>query len=241
MSGPRDKNLFVPSWYPALASYTFPTQFVSLHPEEVRALADGVVSGPAVQGVIGRLQTAMKTFSGSRFVFADSAAPTDTERFALRRGAVSSAESAWKFLALSEKVRKAAAEGGAEHICVRPFRRMTKPREFRLFIYDGVLTAMSQYWLVRHFRRLEGPKNIYWEKAKKFTDEISWLLPVKTLAADIYFTAKGEILIVDLNPWGPPTDPLMLGSWDKHDWKSGIGIKLIPPPIKISGDVSVSF
>ena len=69
---------------------------------------------------------------------------------------------------------------------------------------------------------------------------ISWLLPVKTLVMDIYFTASGDILIIDLNPWGEPTDPLLLQSWER-DWSVPAGIVLMDPPTRIYGDVNVSF
>ena len=170
----------------------------------------------------------------------DCCAPTDTERFELKRGAVFSPESTWKYLALSGKVRQAAAEGKAEYICLRPFRRMNRTREFRLFIRDGKLNAMSQYHLIRHFRRLEGVRNSFWEQAADFVDRIAWLLPLKTLVMDIYFTSSGKILIIDLNPWGEPTDPLLLQSWER-DWSVPAGIVLMDPPTRIYGDVNVSF
>ena len=99
---------------------------------------------------------------------------------------------------------------------------------------------MSQYYLIRHFRRLEGIKEKLWEKAEKFVEEIIWHLPVKTLVMDIYFTSAEEIMIIDLNPWGAPTEPLMLDTWER-DWNEPTGIVLMPPPIQISGDVNISF
>lgn len=88
---------------------------------------------------------------------------------------------------------------------------------------------MSQYYLLRHFRRLEGVREKYWERAGEFVEHISWMLPLKTLVMDIYFTAGGEIMIVDLNPWGGATDPLLLRSWDR-DWSKPAGIVLMDPP-----------
>ncbi|OGV56898.1 MAG: hypothetical protein A2017_05175 [Lentisphaerae bacterium GWF2_44_16] len=230
----------IPYWYPLLSNYTFPTSFVKLHEEEIKALAEGILKGAAVENVISRLALPMSAISGNCFVSTDSTAPTDTKRFQSKRGAVYSPESAWRFLALSEKVRKAASEGRVEFICIRPFRRMNRTREFRLFVHNGQLSAMSQYWLIRHFRRLEGPKQKFWEKAKSFISDISWLLPEKNIVMDIYFTSSDSILIIDLNGWGHPTDPLLLQSW-AHDWDRETGIKLISPPIKISGKVNVSF
>lgn len=227
-------------WYPLLANYTFFTVFVKLHENEIQALANGEQDSQEAKDVISRMTIPMHNITGNCFVFTDSSAPTDTERFEKKRGAVFSAKSAWRFLALSEKVRAAAKDGKVSSVCIRPFRRMSKPREFRLFIYDGKLTGMSQYWLIRHFRRLEGPKQEYWEKAAKMVDEISWLLPVKNVVMDIYFTSSGKIIIIDLNTWGEPTDPLLFRTWQRN-WAEVAGIKLITPPTKICGDVNVSF
>jgi len=228
------------AWYDSLANYTFPTSFMKLNEEDKKLIIEGVCEGESVQGAIHRLNGAMKIFFGSKFVSVDCAAPTDTERFESKYGAVISAESAWRFLALSEKVRKSVASGNSDHICVRPYRRMSRPKEFRLFIKDKKLVGMSQLWLTRHFRRLEGVKERFWKKASAFFGEVSWLLPTVSSAVDIYFTASGRILIVDINPWGDPTSPLMFRKWD-HDWDNNGGVRIIPPPIKVSGDVKVSF
>ena len=98
---------------------------------------------------------------------------------------------------------------------------------------------MSQYHLIRHFRRLEGVKDGYWKKACDFVDEIVWRLPVKTLVIDIYITSAKDILIVDLNRW-EECDPLLLRSWER-DWNESAGILVMDPPIAVSGDVKVSF
>jgi hypothetical protein len=230
----------MPVWYSSLAADSFPTVFVKLRPEERSALAGGESSGAVADAVLPRLDHAMRSFPGNRFVSVDLAAPTDTERFREKRGAVRSAGSAWRCLAESAKVRHCVSMGLAECICVRPFRRMDQTREFRLFVKGRELRAMSQYWLLRHFRRLEGRKDLYWELAKEFVGRVGWCLPAPDIAIDVYFTSAKEIIVVDLNPWGPPTDPLMLHSWD-HDWSQELGLKLIAPPLSISGDVNVSF
>ena len=130
-------------WYPKLSSNSFPAVFLTLKDAEIAALAAGETSGAVVAALIPRLKLALRTFSGSRFVSVDSAAPTDTERFLKKRGAVSSAESAWAVLAESSKVRNAAAAGTVSCICVRPFRRMDVTREYRLFIREGKLQYVT--------------------------------------------------------------------------------------------------
>lgn len=231
------------NWYPLLAGKTFMTSFVKLRKEAIDALIAGELSGEVnspVDLTIKDLRSAMSLISGNSFVSVDYCAPTDTERFLNKRGAVFSPESAWKNLVESDKVRKSAMAGEVEYISVRPFRRMNRTREFRLFIYDGKLAGMSQYHLLRHFRRLEGIKQKFWDMASNFVDDISWTLPIKNVVVDIYFTSSNEIYIVDLNVWGEPTDPLMLNSWDR-DWSKSCGIVLMPVPVAISGDVNISF
>ncbi len=248
MNKPED-FLRTPVWYPVLAGHTFLTSFVKLRKNALSALIAGENLddyeddddvNPAVEQVIEDLRQPMAAIPGNCFVSVDTCAPTDTERFAGKRGAVYSPESAWKYLTLSEKVRNAASRGEVEYICLRPFRRMNRTREFRLFIRNGQLNAMSQYDLHRHFRRLERVRKHYWELANEFVNGISWLLPLKTLVMDIYFTSSEEILIIDLNQWGEPTDPLLLNTWER-DWSDKAGIVLMPPPTKIFGDVNVSF
>jgi hypothetical protein len=230
----------IPYWYPALSAHTFMTGFVKLKEEEIKALAAGESEGESVNGAVKRLALPMNSFSGNSFVFTDMAAPTDTVRFTAKRGAVYSPESAWNVLAKSEKIKKAAQDGLVKYICVRPFRRMNKMREFRLFIKGGKLVGMSQYWLEKHFKRLEKRKSEYWENACLFIDETSWLLPAENLAMDVYFTSENQVLVIDLNPWGGSTDALLFKDWD-YDWGSEPLLKTIPPPFKISGEVNVSF
>ena len=115
--------LKTPVWYPALANRTFLTSFVKLRSEAVKALADGIKydenpDSPIAQ-TINELRIAMNAVPGNSFVFTDCCAPTDTERFAAKHGAVHSAESAWRFLAASAKVRQAAADGNVEYLVVR--------------------------------------------------------------------------------------------------------------------------
>ncbi|MDD4818323.1 MAG: hypothetical protein PHI85_10170 [Victivallaceae bacterium] len=236
-----DDFLRIPVWYKVLKKHTFPTNFLNLTPSELQALAAGEEDTPTAKDVIARMRPLMHR-PGNNFVLMDSCAPTDTERYYAKRGAVHSARSAWVFLARSAKVRAAAAAGAADTICIRPFRRMSIPREFRLFFVDGELAAASQYFLIRHFRRLEGVKDKYWKLLAKFAAKIADKLPAENVVMDVYVTSDREVLVLDLNVFGPPTSPLLLRSWEQ-DWKNidEPKLKLMPPPVKISGEVTVSF
>lgn len=216
----------VSSWYSTLADHTFPTTFVKLKDSDLDIIAQGINDGSEVESLTARIKKAQSAFSGATFVFADTTAPTDTPRFADKKGAVHSAQSAWNNLVSSEKVKEAAARKEFEFICVRPFRNMTYPREFRLFVYNGELKLMSQMHLERPYQRLLLRREFWWDKAKEFVDEISWLLPQKTIVMDIYFTSKDDIMIVDFNKWGEPTKTLLAGTWTL-DWNAQYGLKLM--------------
>ena len=237
-----DMNVFrMPEWYSKIASDCFPTVFVEMNAAVLDALKAGrQEEDPAVKEFLPKLEHAMDKFPSLRFLSVDTAAPTDTERFLIKRGAVHSAKSAWRILCSSVKVRRAADAGLVTCICVRPFRRMQPAREFRLFIKDGKLAGMSQYWLIRHFRRLPERREKYWKRACALVERLAPQLPVRDLAMDIYFKSSGEILIVDLNPWGEPTEPLMYNTWDR-DWNEPGDCRIVPPPHKVSGEVNVHF
>ena len=137
-------------------------------------------------------------------------------------------------------MKKEAAEGNVSNICIRPFRRMDVAREFRLFIRDGKFAGMSQYHLVRHFRRLVEREAEYMALASSFVEKIAPFLPEKDIVADIYITHTRRVILVDLNAWGGNTDAKML-NWDQLQEASSPVYGIVPPPRKISGQVEVKF
>jgi len=232
MADASNINYGISKWYSTLADHTFPTTFVKLKESDLELIAAEAREGTEVESLISRIRRAQGAFAtvpfytGATFVFADTAAPTDTQRFADKKGAVHSAESAWNNLVSSPKIRDAAKRKEFSFICVRPFRNMTYPREFRLFIYEGSLKLMSQAQLDRPYKRLLLRRDFWWTKGKEFVDDISWLLPDKNIVMDVYFTSKDEILILDFNKWGEPTDTMLAKTWSL-DWISEYGLKLM--------------
>ena len=231
----------VQNYYQKFSHCSMPAVFVVLQPSEAAALAAGETEGSTVEGVVRRMSDAMRNFSGKRFVSVDFCAPTDCPRYlSSKRGSVASAQSGWYSLVTSQKVRDMAAAGLVQCICIRAFRTFDVPREFRLFIKDGKLAAMSQRFLIRHFRRLEKRTEEYWNIAEEFVSSVRHLLPVPDLAVDIYITSRKKVIMLDINPWGEPTDPLMMASWNR-DLSTPLGCLIVPPPHTISGDINVSF
>ena len=235
LSPPSAGNFWLlPQWYTQLAAHTFITTFGPLPKDALALLQAGELDDLDEEEridslMIEELRQPMAEIPGNCFICVDSCAPTDTERFRAKGGAVYSPRSAWQTLRQSEKVRKAAQAGLLTSICLRPYRNMTSAREFRLFIKEGKLKGMSQYHLTRHFRRLEGIKENLWSRCQLFINAKSWRLPKEPLVMDIYFTSNYErIMIVDLNPWGGGTDPKLF-KWDE-DWDSVPGLRLMAAP-----------
>ena len=238
----KDDFCRIVNWYPVLGEHSMPTVFLKLTADDIKLLADGIGNGEAAASVIARLKNVMRGGAlDNYFISTDLCSPTETERFEAKRGAVHSAESAWFFLANSAKVRQAAASGKVEYLAIKPFVRIDRTREFRLFVKNGELRAMSQYNLTRHFRRLEGIKENLYAAVCKWFETVKNNLPVDDVVIDIFLESDDQtVKIVDLNCWGEPTDPLLLRSFDQ-DWDKVESIKLMLPPTKISGDVAVSF
>ena len=235
----------ISDWYDRLGQFTFPTVFVGLDDEEKAALlASDEVAGAdtqsaAAERIIAGLQHAIHSLPGSGFVGADVCAATDSSEHG-GSARVPNGRRAWEVLRGSAKVRHAIEQGLSSRLTVRPWRNMNRIREFRLFFHEGRLAAMSQMNLDRHFARFAKRQDYLWGEAVRLAGEISHGLPTDSLTVDIYFCSNGDLLVVDMNQWGPPTDPLLLRNWER-DWNREIGLKLIPPPVRMKGDVSVSF
>ena len=121
----------VVNWYPVLGEHSAVTVFMKLSQQEVKLLANGIAKGPEVKNVVNRLKKIMRNnnFSHS-FISTDYCSPTDTERFAAKHGAVHSAESAWFYLASSQKVREEAKLNQIEYLAIRPFLKIDHTLRF---------------------------------------------------------------------------------------------------------------
>ena len=230
----------VSEWYTSLANYTFPTVFIRLHEDEIKALINNDNSSKLTRSLTGKIQRAIEVLPGNSFIYADCCAPTDSALFKKRAGAVNSGLVGWKILMESSKVREAFRVGKTERICLHPYRRMAQLREFRIFIKNRQIVGMSQLYLDRYHPKIQQQKDFIWNKGRSLIREIAPFLPSSDIVIDVYLTSRNELMIIDMNIWGPPTDPLLLRNWD-FDWEKNIGLKLVTSPVKMKGEVSVSF
>jgi hypothetical protein len=188
-----------------------------------------------------KIQKVIENLPGNCYIHADCCAPTDSILYQKRTGSVHSGSMGWDVLKESLKVINAFQSGKTERIALHPYRRMDRQREFRIFVREGILSAMSQLDLNNYYPRIAGRSSFFWQKAGEFVQDIATFLPQKNIVIDLYFTSKDEIIIIDLNNWGVPTDPLLLRKWDR-DWHlEEEGLRLISKPVKLKGNISVSF
>ncbi len=230
----------ISDWYTSLGNYTFPTVFVRLTDDEIKAIQDKTRSSKVVTKFVSKLDHAIGMLPGSTFMHADCCAPTDSDTFRKRSGAVTSGAIAWQILLESAKLQGAFESEKTERVGFHPYRRMDRYREFRVFVRDRKIAAMSQLYLDRYVPKLGKRQQHLWCSAKDFVSVICDFLPANDTVIDIYFTSRDDIIIIDMNEWGAPTDPLLLRSWDQQ-WDDSIGLKLVTKPVKLGGEVSVSF
>lgn len=229
----------ISDWYSTLGELSFPTVFLRLDAAERRALIEADDAAPASRRLGKRLQSALRSLFGSGVVGTDVCAPTDSPSFRYGRR-LRFGRTSWRLLAASEKVRGVLAAGETDCLIVRPYRRMDRAREFRMFVYRGQFAGLSQYHLDRYLPGIEKRQREILTKARKLVERIAPRLPAESVAVDVYLTSDGEFMLVDINDWGGDTSPLLMRTWE-HDWANEDRLALVPEPVNMKGDISVSF
>ena len=101
------------------------------------------------------------------------------------------------------------------------------------------LVGVSQRFLNRHHPRLEKRRADIWDRCETFVNEVATQLLVDDCALDVYLTSTARLMLISIGPWGEPTAPLLFREWDR-EWP-GNEVLLMPKPMRLRGDVSLSF
>ena len=229
----------ISTWYTSFGNYTFPSSFIRLNESEKDALLNKDTSSKISRSVIDKLDYVIDHLPGSCFLHADSCAPTDSAKFKASDFSVKKGQTAWEILIESTKVVSAFKSSETERLGLHSYRRIDKYREFRAFIHGRKLITMSQRYINKHVSKLNGRESEIWQLAQQLFENCSDFLPFEDIVVDLYLTSTKRLMILDMNEWGK-CDPLLLKEWDQ-DWSAVSGLKLVPKPLKLSGDVSVSF
>ena len=229
----------ISTWYTSFGNSTFPSSFIRLNDAEKQALLDKETASKISRSVIEKLDYVIDHLPGSCFLHADSCAPTDSAKFKAADFSVKKGQAAWEILIESPKVEAAFKSSETERLGLHSHRRIDKYREFRAFIKDRKLVTMSQRYINKHVSKLNGRESEIWKLAQSLFKNCTAFLPCDDIVVDLYLTSTKRLMILDMNEWGK-CDPLLLKDWGQ-DWSAVSGLKLVPKPLRLSGDVSVSF
>ncbi len=233
----------ISDWYSNFADVSFPTVFVKLTKDEKDAIINNS-NNDTKKKLWKRFVAAIEALPRGVVVNADCVAPSDSKAFKQRR-VLHTPISSWKQLTTSEKVIEALKNDLSDTICFRPYRRMDKAREFRLFIKDGELLAASQYNLTKNYPKIMKRKEQIWQILEKFyKTSIVPFLTYKDVVIDVYLCSDNSVKIIDFNDFGGKTEPLLLRTFDQDLHKfmeKREPLLLLASPAKMEGDISISF
>ena len=100
------------------------------------------------------------------------------------------------------------------YICARQFIPGLRPDgEFRCFVKDGELIAVSAYDYLRPARGPDDGGRVIRDKIDRwFADVLKPRLHLDTVVFDVFIGWNGSIVLIELNPYGL-SDPCFLGSY----------------------------
>eukprot|EP01102_Stenamoeba_stenopodia_P013452 TRINITY_DN4369_c0_g1_i1.p1 TRINITY_DN4369_c0_g1~~TRINITY_DN4369_c0_g1_i1.p1 ORF type:complete len:361 (-),score=86.40 TRINITY_DN4369_c0_g1_i1:25-1107(-) len=98
-------------------------------------------------------------------------------------------------------------------IIIREWHPMQASMEFRGFVYNHNLNAVSQYCYMQYFKDLPPRKASIEQQIKEFHSTFKDLVPQQNYIVDFAITHDGSIQIVELNPFFQDTSACLF------DWK----------------------
>ncbi|KAH3755995.1 cell division cycle protein 123-like [Pelomyxa schiedti] len=103
------------------------------------------------------------------------------------------------------------------NVLVRKWEQIDPSMEFRVFVHNGMLTAITQYLHSCFFESLVSEKQHIKEKIVQFFDQVlkDKLRPLyKSYVIDLYIRDSGEVRVIEINPFWNKTSSALFG-WDK--------------------------
>jgi hypothetical protein len=91
----------------------------------------------------------------------------------------------------------------SQHFVVRKWIDMPLWAEFRGFVADGKLTALSQYFAPCFFPELQGIQNVVAKVCQDLVEKIRHLIPNRVVADFAVVVNHGEfhVLLIEMNPF----------------------------------------
>eukprot|EP01089_Gocevia_fonbrunei_P021407 TRINITY_DN8318_c0_g1_i2.p1 TRINITY_DN8318_c0_g1~~TRINITY_DN8318_c0_g1_i2.p1 ORF type:complete len:281 (-),score=36.93 TRINITY_DN8318_c0_g1_i2:67-909(-) len=116
------------------------------------------------------------------------------------------------------KIKQSNSLKFTQNVILREWVNIPIEMEFRGFVYQKKLTALSQYYHTVYFPHLKDQISDIIEKIKSFwNDELINVIPIETSIVD-FAVLETRILVIELNPFAIATDPALFS------WKTDLDI-----------------
>jgi len=238
---------WIENWPDAVSRLSFRQQGLCLDREQVHALGrrNGVfahcfedIGSDSLATLERALDKALAGFPQGAFVRLGSRSAKDTPAAVLTGCRANCGRDAISLLTGGSRrlffdLRLCARSGYRPWIFLREWRDFPWWAEFRCFLFEGRLAGISQY-----HHRLALPamcRSMPLGSLPRMLSPVAELLNDAfgeiNLVFDVFITGTDSLsaTLIEINPWGPPTDACLF-SWENRDFDGSIRIRNIEPP-----------
>mmetsp|Transcript_41785 Transcript_41785/g.93958 ORF Transcript_41785/g.93958 Transcript_41785/m.93958 type:complete len:340 (+) Transcript_41785:51-1070(+) len=112
-------------------------------------------------------------------------------------------------------------------LVLRRWISIEESSEFRCFVADGKLLAVSQRMtsaFFPHLSEMQAREDLASHLGSWFEQHVKDKFPAKRYVLDVSSNCapRGKVLLIDFGPWGPTTDPLLYSWDDLNDMASAV-------------------
>ena len=237
------KQTFIENWPPELMRLSFATRLFRLTPVErdnLSLLFEAYNGGQAqideatINSLRQQLTEEIAHFPHGAFVKLSSRSPKDAWDARDQKWKVFEGSAALQWFAESERIHDdlCAARTSNEpvYIAIREWRDICPQDEWRVFIKERRIVAVSQYDYYNSYPNMHGEiGSIRWA-IDQFWPTLKAALHLDTVIADLWVRSNAhetgrvwEARLIEINPYGNWTDPCLLDWLKEPEWSSGTG------------------
>ncbi|WCK57306.1 ATP-grasp domain-containing protein (plasmid) [Aneurinibacillus sp. Ricciae_BoGa-3] len=218
-------STFLTNWKEDLMKYSIPTLVFTLTEKErddfsslIFSEGNSQVEQERFAYFVNKIAPAFHVFPEGIFLRNDKRSPKDSDAFLNGKlRPARTAQEAISFCLLSERTwvdfRDAKEHGHLPILVARKWMDFKPEREFRCFIKNGRLFAITQYDYQNHYEWVTNHVDSIKARIISFIEEIKSLLPCDTLVVDVHINDQG-ITIIETNPYGL-SDPCLFEDYEQ--------------------------